>query len=136
VVINEVFYNASDGLDDLQWVALHNTAGRPADVSGWTLDDGRLYTFPANTGIAPNGYVVVALSPDRFMQFYEGPVLGRLKRALQRGGEKIELKDAAGNYLAYHDTKRSKWMMFPWDQDKTWGYYDGLPDDQVFFEMP
>ena len=40
------------------------------------------------------------------------------------------------NYFAYHDTKRNKWMMFPWDQDKTWGYYDGLPDDQVFFDMP
>ena len=26
--------------------------------------------------------------------------------------------------------------MYPWDQDKTWGYYDGLPDDQVFFDMP
>ena len=40
------------------------------------------------------------------------------------------------NYFAYHDTKRGKWMMFPWDQDKTWGYYDGLPDDQVFVDMP
>jgi spore coat protein CotH len=40
------------------------------------------------------------------------------------------------NYLAYHDSKRNKWMMFPGDQDKTWGYYDGLPDDQVFFDMP
>ncbi len=26
--------------------------------------------------------------------------------------------------------------MYPWDQDKTWGYYDGLPDDEVFFDMP
>ncbi|HVK10934.1 MAG TPA: CotH kinase family protein, partial [Gemmataceae bacterium] len=40
------------------------------------------------------------------------------------------------NYFAYRDPKRGKWMMFPWDQDKTWGYYDGLADDQVFFTMP
>jgi hypothetical protein len=40
------------------------------------------------------------------------------------------------NYFAYRDPKRGKWMMFPWDQDKTWGYYDGLPDDQVFVDMP
>jgi hypothetical protein len=40
------------------------------------------------------------------------------------------------NYFPYHDTKRGKWMMIPWDQDKTSGYYDGLPDDQVFFDMP
>jgi spore coat protein CotH len=40
------------------------------------------------------------------------------------------------NYFTYHDTKRNKWQIYPWDQDKTWGYYDGLPDDQVFFDMP
>ena len=40
------------------------------------------------------------------------------------------------NYFPYHDTKNGKWEMYPWDQDKTWGYYDGLPDDQIFFDMP
>ena len=40
------------------------------------------------------------------------------------------------NYFPYHDTENGKWGMYPWDQDKTWGYYDGLPDDQVFFDMP
>jgi len=40
------------------------------------------------------------------------------------------------NYFTYHDVERNKWQMYPWDQDKTWGYYDGLPDDQVFFNLP
>ncbi|MCF7765398.1 MAG: CotH kinase family protein [Verrucomicrobia bacterium] len=41
------------------------------------------------------------------------------------------------NYFTYHDTRGSgKWLMFPWDQDKTWGYHDGLPDGKVFYEMP
>jgi hypothetical protein len=40
------------------------------------------------------------------------------------------------NYFTYHDPARGKWQMYPWDQDKTWGYYDGLPDDQVFFDLP
>ena len=96
VVINEVLYNAPDDLDDLQWIELHNAADGPADVSGWTLDDGKLYTFPANSVIGPNGYLVVALSPERFAQFYQDRVLGPFKRPLKRGGEKIELKDAAG----------------------------------------
>jgi hypothetical protein len=26
--------------------------------------------------------------------------------------------------------------VFPWDQDKTWGYYDGIQDNQVFYTMP
>jgi hypothetical protein len=40
------------------------------------------------------------------------------------------------NFFPYHDTKNGKWEVYPWDQDKTWGYFDGIPDDQVFFDMP
>ncbi len=41
------------------------------------------------------------------------------------------------NYFTYHDRKGTgKWEMYPWDQDKTWGFYDGIPEDQVFFNMP
>src|SRR4029078_238261 len=41
------------------------------------------------------------------------------------------------NYFTYHDTEGSgKWEMYPWDQDKTWGFYDGMPEGEVFFDMP
>lgn len=41
------------------------------------------------------------------------------------------------NYYAYHDVKGSgKWTMYPWDQDKTWGYHDGIRGYEVFFDMP
>jgi spore coat protein CotH len=40
------------------------------------------------------------------------------------------------NYLTYHDPKTGKWEMYPWDQDKTWGYYDGIGRDEVFTDMP
>lgn len=41
------------------------------------------------------------------------------------------------NYFAYHDRKGSgKWEMYPWDQDKTWGYYDAIKPGEVFFNMP
>ena len=41
------------------------------------------------------------------------------------------------NYFTYHDTQRTdKWTMFPWDQDKTWGIYDGMGDRGVFYDMP
>jgi hypothetical protein len=39
------------------------------------------------------------------------------------------------NYFAYHDrTGTGKWEMYPWDQDKTWGFHDSIPN-QVFFDM-
>ncbi|MSU62428.1 MAG: hypothetical protein EXS31_08535 [Pedosphaera sp.] len=41
------------------------------------------------------------------------------------------------NYFAYHDKKGTgKWQMYPWDQDKTWGFYDSIKPGEVFFDMP
>jgi spore coat protein CotH len=41
------------------------------------------------------------------------------------------------NYFAYHDSGGTgKWEVYPWDQDKTSGYYDGVGDGEVFFDMP
>jgi hypothetical protein len=41
------------------------------------------------------------------------------------------------NYFAYHDTGGTgKWEMYPWDEDKTWGDYDGASPDYDWYEMP
>ena len=41
------------------------------------------------------------------------------------------------NYFTYHDLKGSgKWEMYPWDQDKTWGFHDGLPEGGLFYDLP
>ncbi|MFO0846597.1 MAG: CotH kinase family protein [Gemmataceae bacterium] len=41
------------------------------------------------------------------------------------------------NYFTYHDIHGTgKWTMYPWDQDKTWGFHDGLRGYEVFHDMP
>lgn len=41
------------------------------------------------------------------------------------------------NYFAYHDTKPGgKWEMIPWDEDKTWGEFDGASRNYDWYEMP
>lgn len=41
------------------------------------------------------------------------------------------------NYFLYHDLHGTgKWEMYPWDQDKTWGFHDSLPDGEIFYDMP
>jgi hypothetical protein len=40
------------------------------------------------------------------------------------------------NYFTYHDVRSGKWTMYPWDQDKTWGFHDGIQGYDVFFDMP
>ncbi len=40
------------------------------------------------------------------------------------------------NYWLYHDIKGTgKWTFYPWDEDKTWGEYDGW-EEAVLFNMP
>jgi hypothetical protein len=41
------------------------------------------------------------------------------------------------NYLTYNDVRGTrKWTIYPWDQDKTWGYHDGIRGYEVFTDMP
>ncbi|HAM72467.1 MAG TPA: hypothetical protein DCM86_12565, partial [Verrucomicrobiales bacterium] len=40
------------------------------------------------------------------------------------------------NYYLYHDLHGSgRWSLFPWDEDKTWGEYDG-PKGRLLHDMP
>ena len=96
VVINEIFYHAPNDLEDLQWIELFNSGDQPVDISGWSLDQGKLFTFPKDTAIAAQGYLVVALSTDQFRLNYRLPSLGPLKKPLKHGGGQIELQNAAG----------------------------------------
>ena len=99
VVVNEIFYNAPQDMDDVQWIEFYNTSDQPADLSGWTLDDGKDYTFPAQTTVAGKGFLVVALNPERFTQIYGGQAIGPLKRPLKRGSERLRLKDGQGKLV-------------------------------------
>src|SRR5205809_5547444 len=83
VVINEIFYHAPNDLENLQWIELFNSADQPVDISGWSLDQGKLFTFPKDTAIAAQGYVIVALDSNQFRLNYRLPSLGPLKKPLK-----------------------------------------------------
>lgn len=41
------------------------------------------------------------------------------------------------NYFVYRDIKPgSKWEIYPWDQDKTWGEFDGASSRYDWYDMP
>jgi hypothetical protein len=41
------------------------------------------------------------------------------------------------NYYLYHDAAGTgKWEMYPWDEDKTWGDYDGASASYDWYSMP
>lgn len=68
--ITELLYDAPDEAkkEELEFVEITNTSGGDVDVSGWTLDGGIRFAFPAGTVLAKDEVVLVVRSRARFMQ--------------------------------------------------------------------
>lgn len=91
VVINEILYHAPDDLDDVQFIELHNTGDKAVDLGGWKLTKSVKFTFPAQTTIAANGYVVVCKNVKEFRTYYGFEAIGPYLGSLDHGSDQIEL---------------------------------------------
>lgn len=90
IVINEIMHRpATSGAE---FVELHNTSTNTSwDLSGWWLTGAR-YTFPANTMIPPNGFLVVARNLPVFNSNYPGiAALGNYESELSADGGTVVL---------------------------------------------
>jgi hypothetical protein len=99
IVINEIMFNAP-GDSPEEWVELYNRGGSPVDVSGWQFTDGITYEFPAGTPPIPaGGFAVVVWDIAAFNALHPGVprVFGPFTDGLSGTGERIRLRDAAGN---------------------------------------
>ncbi|MBL9140040.1 MAG: CotH kinase family protein [Verrucomicrobiales bacterium] len=96
VVINEIFYNAPEDQDDVQWIELHNTTKESADLSGWRLAKAIKFAFPSNFTIAPNGYAILCKNKAAFATFYSISPAGEFDTALKQNKQNIELIDRDG----------------------------------------
>ncbi len=70
VVINEIMYHPISDSNNDEYIELYNRTGSPVDLSGWRLQGGISYEFPANTEIPANGYIVVAENATNLMAKY------------------------------------------------------------------
>lgn len=95
VVINEIMYHPISGLDDDQYVELHNRTGTPVDIGNWRIMDGINFTFPPNTIIPANGYIVAAKNAARLRANYPNlntvNCLGNFGGRLSHRGERLAL---------------------------------------------
>src|SRR5262249_3264466 len=95
VIINEIMYKPISNDDDDQYVELLNRTSSPIDISGCRLKEGIDFTFPTNTTIAGNGYIVVAHSLERMLTNYPhlntNNTFGDINGRLAGGGERIAL---------------------------------------------
>jgi hypothetical protein len=95
VVINEIYYNPITHDNDDEFIELHNRGSTAVNIGGWRLSDGITFTFPSNTVIAADGYVVVANNRTRLLANYAGlsPAItfGNYGGSLDNGGERVAL---------------------------------------------
>ncbi len=95
IVINEIMYKPISGNSDDQYVELYNQGTQAVDVGAWRFIAGISYTFPSNTIVPANGYLVVAKSVTNLMAHYDnlGPsnTVGNFSGKLSGQGERIAL---------------------------------------------
>ena len=116
VIINEIHYNPSayQGDDkDYEFIELYNTRESFVDLSGYSFTQGIRLTFPQNSGIAPDEYIVITGNSNTYSgQGYQ--VFEWTNGNLSNGGETIILKDTNGvviDYVNYDD--ESPWPIEP-----------------------
>src|SRR5262245_53982683 len=110
IVINEVHYNPDVKTEPAEFVELYNTGSNPVDLSGWYFSSAIEYRLPSGTTIAPGGYVVVAQNPAFLLSKFGATALGPYTNALSKYGEKIVLRNAAGNV----EDEVEYQLGFPW----------------------
>ena len=98
VTFNEIHYNPP-GLQDAEWIELHNQMAVNIDLSGWSLDDGVSFTFPKGTVIAGGGLLVVAKNPSHPSLAGVPGVLGPLIGSLANEGETLDLRNPSGRLM-------------------------------------
>ena len=119
IVINEINYNSAPDFDVEDWVEFYNNTGSDIDISGWVFkdsDDIHNFTFPAQTILAADEYLVLCRDTSAFSSFFPNVsnYMGNFDFALSNGGELIRLFDDQGfiiDSLTYDDV--SPWPVEP-----------------------
>ncbi len=105
--IHELMYNPLSMNSDEEFIELHNSTNDDVDLSGWSLQTGVRYQFPAGTTLPAGGYIIISPAPDEFRAIYVGvDALGPYTGHLNNDGETIVLVDAEGTTIdkvEYHD---------------------------------
>ena len=95
LVINEIMYSPITGDDWDEFVEIYNRGTNAVNLGGWRLNKGVDYTFPTNTIIPINGYIVVGKDPAVLRTSYTNLNLtncyGPFAGTLSGSGERLTL---------------------------------------------
>ncbi len=95
IVINELMYAPLSLNADDQYVELYNRGGSSVNLGGWQLSDAIGFTFPSNTVLAADGYLVIAKNAAHLRTNYANltfaNTLGDFSGKLSSSGERLVL---------------------------------------------
>jgi hypothetical protein len=115
LVVNELHYfpavpNVALDPKQYEFVELYNKGTTPLQLDRVTFSRGVTFTFPANTTIQPNQYIVLASNSAIFQSRYGFAPYGVYNGSLANEGESVELLDAVGTPFTRIDYK----TVAPW----------------------
>ena len=110
VVINEIHYDPPDKTELSEFIELYNNSDDVVDLSGWEFTEGIRYGIPAGTTLGPGEYLVVAQDPETVQDVFGADSIGPWDGKLKNSGERIRLRNAAGELVDEVDYQRG----FPW----------------------
>jgi hypothetical protein len=93
IVINEIMYNPSSGIDNDEFLELYNTTASPVDMSGWCFTAGVTLCFAPGTTIGAHEYKVVSPNSPQTLTTYSVVALANYTGKLDNGGETVTLRD-------------------------------------------
>lgn len=97
IVITEIMYNPPEsGVDSLEFIEIYNKSTTAIDISGYSFSEGVTFTFPPNTVIAAESYILSAVNSAAFEAFFGESAFQWEGGALSNGGEDIVLIDTNG----------------------------------------
>jgi regulation of enolase protein 1 (concanavalin A-like superfamily) len=95
IVINELMYDPITENDDDQYIELYNQGSNSVNLGGWQFTSGITFTFPTNTIIPANGYLVVSRNVTNLLAKYSNlnsaNTIGNYNSKLSHNGERVAL---------------------------------------------
>ncbi|HVO74134.1 MAG TPA: CotH kinase family protein [Ignavibacteriaceae bacterium] len=129
--ITEIHYHpldkdTTDNDNEFEFIELKNIGNETLDLSGFYFSRGITYTFPNNTILNPDAFIVVASNRDSFYTRYGFYPYDEYQGQLDNSGETIALNTAAGDTLIKikYDDK------YPWPQSADGDGYSLVPREQ------
>lgn len=110
IVINEIHYDPDVKTELVEFIELFNSGSQSVDLTGWRFSEGVTYDFPPGAQIPAGDYLVVAQDPVALQAKFGVSALGPWTGRLANDGERIVLRDAAGNVADQVDYQ----LGFPW----------------------